>query len=324
MLTIGSRPPAPRTHGSRGLTFCSISAVAALHGVEVQFRPRSRPAPCSTRRHRHADPIRGPAELHHQHGGNGRVLSPCARVIWPMPPLNMMGLSHSRRSPFGSRRPNERRVPLKTRLAELVAVVRGAVWTPRFRSRARGEVRRIAEVGVLPRQPIARDPQVPHAVTRRCPRPPASRARGVPVADPAARARFGAGERGHARREVVVSREDDVVVEVAATNRAGTPGCSGTIVTDAGARMALECRGNAITLLFGFASSVPLMRPIRWCGASRPSTTSRPLKNQWRECSLLDCAMSKHSRWWGSAPPAPEEVGVVVESSRRRRGPARG
>ena len=23
--------------------------------------------------------------------------------------------------------------------------------------------------------------------------------------------------------------------------------------------------------------------------------TNRPLKNQWRECSLLDCAMSKHS-----------------------------
>jgi hypothetical protein len=66
--------------------------------------------------------------------------------------------------------------------------------------------------------------------------------------------------------------------------------------------MALELSRNAITLLFGLASSVPLMSPIRWCGASRPSTTSRPLKNQWRECSLLDCAMSKHSTLVGLRP----------------------
>jgi len=35
-------------------------------------------------------------------------------------------------------------------------------------------------------------------------------------------------------------------------------------------------------------------------GISLPSSTIRPPKNQWRECSELDCPMSKHSTSVGS------------------------
>ena len=64
--------------------------------------------------------------------------------------------------------------------------------------------------------------------------------------------------------------------------------------------MALELSRNAIVLLLGLASSGARTSDIRSSGASSPSITSRPLKNQWRECSLLDWAMSKHSTSVGS------------------------
>ncbi len=82
----------------------------------------------------------------------------------------------------------------------------------------------------------------------------------------------------------------------------GAPGSAGCRVRTRWPRMALELSLKAMTLLLGLASSVCRTMPMRWSGAVTPSMTSRPLKNQWRECSLFDWAMSKHSTLVGLRP----------------------
>ncbi len=62
------------------------------------------------------------------------------------------------------------------------------------------------------------------------------------------------------------------------------------IVSTSKPRMPLELSLNAITLLDGFARSVDLIMSSSVSGAGSPSMISLPLKNQCRECSLLDCA----------------------------------
>lgn len=85
-------------------------------------------------------------------------------------------------------------------------------------------------------------------------------------------------------------------------NGPGWEGSFGHSAVTAAPRMALLLSLNLMTLLGLLQRCVPIMLSNRDCGSSRPSTTRRPLKNQWRLCSLLDCAMSKHSTLVGFRP----------------------
>jgi hypothetical protein len=73
--------------------------------------------------------------------------------------------------------------------------------------------------------------------------------------------------------------------------------------------MADELSLNATTELPGCALSGALTTCMSVAPCGAPSTTTSPRKNQWRECSLLDCAMSKSSTL----------VGSRAMSSRKRR-----
>ncbi|MGB5995046.1 MAG: hypothetical protein WBG20_06470 [Candidatus Deferrimicrobiaceae bacterium] len=84
-------------------------------------------------------------------------------------------------------------------------------------------------------------------------------------------------------------------VGFAGESRVHVPGRSGRIVRIRYPFIALELSRKAITLFPGVPSRGALTIRIRVSGISFPSTTSFPLKNQWRECSLLDWERSKHS-----------------------------
>lgn len=59
--------------------------------------------------------------------------------------------------------------------------------------------------------------------------------------------------------------------------------------------MALLLSLKRMTLLSRLVACVAAIMSISEPSSGRPSTVSRPLKNQWRLCSLLLCAKSKHS-----------------------------
>ncbi len=110
------------------------------------------------------------------------------------------------------------------RLAELVAVVGGAVGRLDLDLERRGQVAGVVEVRVLPGQGVARDAEVAHAVGGGAGHHQGSPAGGVDVPDATARAGLGSGERGDARREVVrLGREDDVVVQLRLGERGRLP-----------------------------------------------------------------------------------------------------
>ena len=79
--------------------------------------------------------------------------------------------------------------------------------------------------------------------------------------------------------------------------RPGVAGSSGAILPP---RIADELSLKPITELPGFFFRVSLTSCIKVAGAGRPSRTSFAPKNQWRECSELDCARSKSSTSVGS------------------------
>ena len=87
----------------------------------------------------------------------------------------------------------------------------------------------------------------------------------------------------------------------AASPRSAASLASGTKTLARPPAIALELSWKAMTLTsarpsrFAFAravSSVPLTKRKRLLGISSPSTTWRPEKNQWRECSEFDWDMS--------------------------------
>ena len=189
--------------------------IAALHRVEIQLRhvlalhhARGRAAP-------HPDSVGRSAQLHDQHLGLRLSLLGVPRVY-----LADAAREHDRLDPLaplfiGEPHPEGARVALDQRLAELVAVVGSAVGGLDLDLEWRGEVAGILEGGVLPRQLVARDAQVPHAVGRRASHIVGTASRGVHVADPPAAAGLRARKRRHSGWEVVgLGGEDDVVVEV--------------------------------------------------------------------------------------------------------------
>ncbi len=189
--------------------------VAALHRVEVQLFDVLALHHARGGAAAHADAVGGAADLHHQHLYRRALLLGVPRVdladaaaehdrLQPLAPL-AVGQPHAERA----------RVPADHRLAEFVAVVRGAVRRLDLDLEWTGEVRRVGELGIFPGQLVAGDAQVADAVGGGARHHQRAAPRGVHVADAAAGARLGARERRHARGEVVgLGREDDVVVQV--------------------------------------------------------------------------------------------------------------
>ena len=106
--TMGLASPSSTQARSTRLTFCSISAsprCTALKSSSATFSPwtmlDAAPPPI---------PIlyAGPPIFTTHIPFAGASLSVCRASICPMPPENMIGLIHSRRSPVGKRIPNER------------------------------------------------------------------------------------------------------------------------------------------------------------------------------------------------------------------------
>lgn len=64
-------------------------------------------------------------------------------------------------------------------------------------------------------------------------------------------------------------------------------------------------------LVDGLVWGATLTRSNRLSGWDTPSILMSALKNQWRECSELDCAMSNSSTVVGSLPPPPRHYTVT-------------
>mmetsp|Transcript_14950 Transcript_14950/g.56300 ORF Transcript_14950/g.56300 Transcript_14950/m.56300 type:complete len:229 (+) Transcript_14950:1225-1911(+) len=84
------------------------------------------------------------------------------------------------------------------------------------------------------------------------------------------------------------------------TSRLGAPGCSGSSTLERKPSITEELSKNAMTLLCAWRFCGSATTSMRLCGISSPSMTMRPLKNQWRLCSLLLWLKSKSSTVVGS------------------------
>ena len=114
MLTIGLASPSSQHARMTRFTFCSICAsprCTALKSSSTLLSPAAMDDAAEP-----PMPMRyaGPPSLTTTMPGAGAPLTTCSPSMQPMPAVNMMGLTYSRRSPLGSRSPSERVKPATT------------------------------------------------------------------------------------------------------------------------------------------------------------------------------------------------------------------
>jgi hypothetical protein len=221
--------------------------------------------------------------------------------IWPMPPVNMIGLRKPQRSPVQAQVKGAGEA-LDQRFAELVAVVRGAVAGLDLDFQGRGQGVR-AGVAVFPFQRVVGDVQVGHAVAGGAGHDQTAPAGALDVADAAAGAGLGAGKGGHAGGEVVgLGGEQRMVTDLGRLQRRGRARLGGHAGWRVWPSMTLELSLKATLLPLGLAARVSVTTWNRVRSYSWPSITCLPRKKPWRECSELALLRSMISTMVGLRP----------------------
>ena len=196
--------------------------VPALHCVEVEVGVRLVLAASLGRRRAaaHADAIRRPANLHHEHADVPFLLLQVAVVDLAKPAAEHDGLDPLAPLAVGQTLTERTAVPRDERLAELVPVIARPVGRVDEDLERRRQVGRVRKVGVLVRLDVVGDLEVTHAVPRRARGEQRADAGGVRVAHASTRASLGAGVGRDARGEIVRLRgEKEVEVDHAGRER---------------------------------------------------------------------------------------------------------